>query len=515
MLESKLVEDIELKTLAIIEEVQKLKAATETSGKLVAYTCQNPDVKPEQIKEVVSKAQADLTRTIARVQALEQKLTTEIRSNLIHVNEMLDAKTFIARAKQLGRYVKRDITKKGLSNYVTPISKGVEKMYKRLAKGYLSTREDFVQAQFRIANESIQNLHAEVHDFVEKISISREVEDVLPFYYKQLFLGRHALLDEHLMEKSPELDQLKQALKRSAQGIDGAALVTGCMGSGYSSTAEIWASKIESSSYYEIKAPSRTELLNEESWDNAMFASANVQNWPEYKTKLNPGDTLFFKDIELWFVKGASNLAFEKLLEFIRTYGGKLNIYISCNIEFYKYVRKVTAFDNVLHSSIIIAPRSAEIATKELMHRHNSGGMKLMIGEKFLKQLPKRQQNKIVKKFHQRSNGTIGSALYLWLANIVEVKGDTLYMKEPPITANPVITNSDWLILLNEFVIHKEMTAETALVIFKSQRKAVIRRSFTSLLRTGLLTERNEILTINPYAEMYVEEILRENGIIS
>ena len=138
-----------------------------------------------------------------------------------------------------------------------------------------------------------------------------------------------------------------------------------------------------------------------------------------------------------------------------------------------------------------------------------------MIGEKFLKQLPKRQQNKIVKKFHQRSNGTIGSALYLWLANIVEVKGDTLYMKEPPITTNPVITNSDWLILLNEFVIHKEMTAETALVIFKSQRKAVIRRSFTSLLRTGLLTERNEILTINPYAEMYVEEILRENGIIS
>lgn len=515
MLESKLVEDIELKTLSIIEEVQKLKVATETSGKLVAYTCQNPEVKPEQLKEVVSKAQADLTSTIARVQALEQKLTTEIRSNLIHVNEMLVAKTFIARANQLGRYVKRDITKKGMRNYITPISTGIEKIYKRLASRYLSTREDFVQAQFRIANESIHNLHAEVHDFIELISISSEVEEVLPFYYKQLFLGRHALLDELLMEKSHEHSQLKQAFKRSEQGVDGAILITGCLGSGYSSTAEIWASKIESSSFYEIKAPSRVELLNEKSWDNAMFESANVQNWPEYKTKLEPGDTLFFKDIELWFVKGTSNLVFEKFLEFIRTYGGKLNIYISCNIEFYKYVRKVTALDNVLHSSIIIAPRSAEIAMKELMYRHNSGGMKLMIGEKFLTQLPKRQQNKIIKKFHQRSNGTIGSVLYLWLANIVAVKGDTLYMEEPAITTNPVITNPDWLVLLNEFLIHKEMTAETAIEIFKSQEKAVIRRSFTSLLRTGLLKERNEMYAINPYAEMYVEEILRENGLIS
>ena len=128
--------------------------------------------------------------------------------------------------------------------------------------------------------------------------------------------------------------------------------------------------------------------------------------------------------------------------------------------------------------------------------------------------MSRRQRNKIIKKFHQRSNGTIGSASYLWLANIVAVKGDTIYMMEPSFSDNPVISDPDWLLLLNELLIHKEMTIETAIEIFKNQSKVSIRRLFTSLLRSGLLIERNNIYSINAFAEMHVQEILKENGII-
>jgi hypothetical protein len=87
-------------------------------------------------------------------------------------------------------------------------------------------------------------------------------------------------------------------------------------------------------------------------------------------------------------------------------------------------------------------------------------------------------------------------------------------MRVPSTADLPVITNSDWLILLNEMQIHKEMTIGTGTKIFRSDTGIEVNQMFQSLARCGLLIESNKTFSINPYAEMYVQQLLVENGLI-
>jgi hypothetical protein len=514
LLESKLSEEIEQNVSAIVSETQKIKLKVESSAKLVTYTCQNPEATNIQVKEVLQKTKEDLANWNRKIESLQEKLTSDIRSNLIQIDEILESKMLITRANKLDRYVKRETTKRGWKNSFRNISNSLETIYYKMVRGYLNKREELENAQFNIKNESNQNLHAEIRDFVERIAILPQVEDILPFYYKQLFLGRHGILTLGEGEKSKEELQFELAMERHASGMDGAILVTGNAGSGYTSTAESMVAGVDSGKYYVVNGPERSEGISKESWEKAMFSSAEVQNWPEYKTKLNPGDRIHFKDIELWFLKGSDNEVFEELLDFIRTYGGKLKICLTCGIEFYKYVRKLTSFDSVLQSTIITSPVSLKSTIKEITHRHHSGGMKMVLEGKSFEQMNKRQVNQLLRRYHSISNGHIGAALHLWLANITSVKNDTIFMRVPSAVDLPVITNPDWLILLNEMQIHKEMTMGTGTKVFRSDTGIEVNQMFQSLIRCGLLIESNKTFTINPYAEMYVQQLLVENGLI-
>ncbi|MBL4705373.1 MAG: hypothetical protein JKY54_12695 [Flavobacteriales bacterium] len=87
-------------------------------------------------------------------------------------------------------------------------------------------------------------------------------------------------------------------------------------------------------------------------------------------------------------------------------------------------------------------------------------------------------------------------------------------MREPTLPNIPAITNSDWLLLLNELMVHKSLTVDLALTIFKGETRTETYQIFQSLCRSGLVEERNKEYSMNPYAAMFVQDILNENGII-
>lgn len=514
MLESKLTEDIEQEISAIQNEIQKVYLKTESSTKLINYTCQNPEVEADQVIEVLEKTRTELQASIERVAILEQNLSSGIRGDLLHLNELLDSEALITRANKYDRYVKRETAKKGINAQLRSIATAFGRWYRKAAKGLLNKREELIQAQFQVENEENRNLHSVVRDFVDSITIAPAVEEALPFYYKQLFMGRHELLNDAVKSRAGEEAQFKKAIERHNSGADGAILITGKAGSGYSQIGEELASRVEGGVLYQIKAPSRVHELSLGALEEAMFTSAEVQNWQEYKTKLNHGDTILFKDIESWFVKGSSNEVFESILEFIRNYGGKLKICLTCGMEFYRYARKVTSLDSSLQSTIILAPLSTEVTVKELLHRHNSGGMDLVLEGIRFDRMNQRQIQKVLRKYHSISNGNVGAAAYMWLANITDVKDNVIHMREPASPDVPVIANPDWLILLNELLLHRSMTIATALSVFKGESRINLYQLFQSLSRSGLIEERGKIYSINPYAAMFVQDILDENGVI-
>lgn len=513
LLESKLSEEIELTVSSIVSETQKVKQQLENGAKLITYTCQNPDVTNDQVNEVLQKSKKELESAIVKVDSLQEKLKSDIRENLTQVDELLDFKSLITRAGKLDRYIKRESSRRGWKNSTKQLSRLVQGIYTQIAQGYINKRDELSNAQFSIKHESDQNLHGIVKDFVDQITIKPQVEELLPFYYKQLFLGRYGLMTSDRENNNGKV-QFDKAIQRNESGMDGAILITGNEGSCYLAEAEALVSGLEGGSFYKVECPDRTADLSNEIWENALFSSAEVQNWPEYKTKMNPGDRVYFKNIELWFLKGGENEAFDQLISFIRTYSGKLKICLSCNIEFYKFIKQLISFDGVLQSTIIIAPISLNTAIREVEHRHQSGGMKTVIAGKSFEQLGRRNTNRLFRKYHSISNGNLGAIQHLWLANISDVKKETIIMGSPTALNLPIISNSDWLVALNELLIHKVLTIETAQVIFRSETGIEIYQVFQSLKRCGLVIESSNTFVINPFAEMYVQQILIENGLI-
>ncbi len=514
MLESKLSQDIQEEISNIQRELNKLTVKADSATKLVTYTSQNPEVEQEQVEEVLKKCRLTVDDALDRVSILENTLAAGIRGGLTHFNEMMDSDSLITRATAYEKYVKREAAGRGVKKWFETVVSAFTKAYKIAARGILNKRDQLIRTQFEIENEQHRNLHGVVRDFVASVSISPEVEENLPFYYKQLFVGRHELLNEEVKSREGEKQQFMQAIARHESGTDGAILITGNALSGYNFLNTELLSTVDSGTLYQVKPPVSRKALSVADFENAMFESAEVQNWQEYKTKLNPGDRLVINDLERWFHKGSDNKAFSALMEFVQTYGGKLKISMSCGVHFYKYAKKALRLDSVLQTTILISPLSAEVTQQELWHRHQSGGLELYVSGKHWDQYSKTSQNRFLRRYHSISNGNVGAAGYLWLASIKEVKHDKIYLDELAVPNVPPIDNTDWLLMLYEVLIHREYTIDMAVQTFRGDNRLDLFQTFQSLLRAGLLEIHNEKYSLNPYSEMFVEDILDENGLI-
>jgi predicted transcriptional regulator of viral defense system len=113
------------------------------------------------------------------------------------------------------------------------------------------------------------------------------------------------------------------------------------------------------------------------------------------------------------------------------------------------------------------------------------------------------------------SQGNIGVALHLWQANIESIHKNVIVIKHPNKEEMPLLTNTDWQVLLVQFVIHKHLTIARIKRIFDHSDKKQSEDLLNNLMRSGLVEQiMGSTYRIPPYLTGAVSKYLKESKVL-
>ncbi len=161
------------------------------------------------------------------------------------------------------------------------------------------------------------------------------------------------------------------------------------------------------------------------------------------------------------------------------------------------------------------APFDAESLKEIILFRHRSGGLGLHFGEKTNKLSPSVLAG-IITKYFNYSKGNVGVALQQWIANVINVKDDTIFIKAPQMPDVSVLgyLDTETCIYLSLFALHTQLSFSKLERITSDNKEEILDR-LMFLKRTGLIDELPDgIYEINRYTYPHVLNKLQERELI-
>ena len=355
----------------------------------------------------------------------------------------------------------------------------------------------------------------ELLTIIENVSPDLQVLDKLPFYYRQLFLGKQNIDRAFwtgrgviLLESRKAIERFRQGLARQDSLSTGGLLILGEQNSGKTYLSQYIAGKhFNKRKIYQINPPEGGSI------DIQVFAKV-LQGVINDHEETEPGakprtlkdvekDSVFiFNDIELWWERSRDGLVvIEQMLKVINQYGGKLFFIFNGNIHSFRYINRLINFSDSFQKMLECEPFSAEELKDIMLFRHKSTGIKYRLRNKREDDISGWRQARLFSKHFNYSKGNVGVALNAWISNIHSVnlsdkgaelsvsKGTGLVqIREPKIPNLDRLRhmNPDWLLFIIQFILHKKMTVQKLQRVSHLPAETVVSQ-LNLLLRAGVI----------------------------
>jgi hypothetical protein len=377
----------------------------------------------------------------------------------------------------------QNLREKGKSN----IQRQLNQFWYRQSIGVIFTKKLKAQAapvRFRV-NDALAAL--------ETISIKPEVDAKLPFFYRQLFIRKQYYLNELWTGREKELREAERAVTRSLSGISGAIMVTGDHHSGKTFFSQYFVSKFyPGANVFTLTPPyagSTDVNLFKKSLENIFETSGSY-----YKifNSLPEKTVLIVDDLALWWEQtGQGYGVVAQLIDLIDKYSNRCLFVINLNRFSYELMRRMHPIENYFLSIIELQPFTAEELQEIIMKRHNTLNLKLRMRERLRDNLRPWDYAKLFSKYFTVSGGNVGVALQSWLANIEEVKDDTLYIGMPH---QPDLSTFDalkpgWFLIIIQLMLHKRANLRKLARICRDTPQE-IKENIDILFRSGIIVEK-------------------------
>jgi len=510
---SKIKDVFQLAHNAVNSEVVKV----ENGLRLLKFTLQNIENESANSNEITEKVKESLVEAKEQLVTVQIRLNGDIKTVLELLNKMLNDEIIISRADTLDGIILREKTRKGAAKYLSNVKNRFEKINNGLDRLLIKARDLFAITGYQNRTKSVQNPHNRLADFMDSVSLSPILEKQLPFYYKQLFLGKHLSPDKPLQNRLTELEMARKSIERFKSGRTGAILFTGDPFSGKSYLMHNVVNVYCEKNVYNITAPLHIINFSEKVFDNALNAATGIEgSYIQIMNELPEGSTLVFEDLELWwtrFTKGADLL--NRIMSVVKSYGHKHLFLFDCNIYFYEHIRQYIDIDSKLLSTITVSPLKTNEINEAVMHRHSSGGESFLWKGKPEKELKQREQNQLFKKLSSKSDGNVGFSFYMWLANINSIEDGVLDLKKMESLELPNVLLSDWNLMLLQILLHKQIDFNQLCTVYHTESSESINTTLQSLIRAGIVLNPNNLFEISPYALPYLIKYLRKHQLIN
>ena len=346
---------------------------------------------------------------------------------------------------------------------------------------------------------------------VESFSPPAGVVSDLPFYYRQLFLGKHAVKHEFWLRRTEERQRAERAIRRYRDGYHGAILITGEGLSGKSSFCRYLADTyFRQQKVYHIFAPDGGSADPHQFKRTLQAAMETTGDCEDIIQSVPSGSLVVFHDLELWWERSPHGFAvIDMLLAMIDRHSDRCLFLVNAQSHSFRFINRIKPIEQAFLDMIDCEPFDAKDLQTAILVRHRSGGFMFDLEGRSENQLSDFRLARLFTEYFDFSAGNIGVALHAWIGHIHTANGEHLMVHTPSRPDLSILEqmDSEWLVWLQQFVLHKHLTRQRLVNIFRHE--ADISTYYHALKRAGLTIESSKgVIELNPYIRPFVVQVL-------
>ena len=462
-----------------------------------------------EIDQLLKRVQAKLAEEYELFQTTKLRFKENIRAIEYNLQMELDTRYLVEHADNWSRYISVSKRKKGIDQIIEQVKAKVSHWRQGINSMISEKRHESIVSVF----ESKYALKSDIElglNFVHGLYPAKTVLENLPFYYKQLFQGKHLPVQQQYIGRSRELDQLGQALREERKG---AILIAGKSSSGKTHFSEHIADTKFKGKIFRIDAGAKQGTVKELQRAIAS-ATGKTGEIEQCFSSLPKHSIILFNDIEVWWDRSTEEDALIILIKAIEKFHQKHQFILNINLHAMEALSKQRPLKKVVTTTIVLPPVSKEALERIILERHKIGGLDLVFkGEE--NRLEGKNFNHLIHKIHAESQGNIGLGLQLWLKQIDAFSDNKIYMEVQPRLEMLKVREAHWKWLLYQFLINKNLSKSKLNEMF-GDNAAEMHPFLQELLKAEILNEVGKnTYTLNKVVKPNIENWLTSHNLLN
>ena len=437
------------------------------------------------------------------------KFGESIRKILSDLNHDLRIKHIILNPtswnKPFANYSRKSIANR-FTNFIKSKYFGI---YKSINEAISDKRHESIVSNF----ENQHNLKTEVElakEFVNEAELATTSGKRLPFYYKQLFQGKHIPVKGKYIGRSALIASL---LKRQTIEKNLSILIGGSAGSGKTHFAKHLASLFGNKQVYYINAC--IGQATDRSLNQAFAKACELEGTASTILKSIKKQSIFIiDDLESWWDRTLTNDPLNKILALVKQHKQKHKFILTSNLYAIEAYRSQRELQQAISLSVSLAPLSKDSIKEILLERHMLGGLDLELKEEY-NEFDSRNFDNLISNLYYYCKGNVGRAQQIWLQQIANVSQNVLSVEQVKTKNLNNISNANWQWILYQMLINDGLTTKLISKLFENESEhihAVIEDLYTA----GIVVKKgSHDAFIKSEVKPAVEQWLVEFGLLN
>jgi hypothetical protein len=452
--------------------------------RFVAFVHQNLENYSRDINAVIGKLNVVFGEWINRKEALKQDHTepaelspslnqikdeaqhlvdvfeSEINERLNRVLSQLNVQHIIDESDQLKQYIRKIEIQKGFQGRLKRTLSRINQRFLHLLYSVEKRLDEQKQKEFSDPLQKALDSLDQIRAFHDLVHPDPGIRDSIPYYYRQLFSGKHLQSQSSSSSRDSEIEQFKKAIEQLGKGVNGAIAITAPAYSGKSFLTEKIVNQLIRGKVHYIRPPqggavSRSDL-------DIAFSSATGQpgTAPVILDSFHQKSIFVFSDLELWWLNHPEG--HEVIDYLVDTLLGcdRGHIFVfNCDQYAFVQLKRTTRINEVLLATIPLAPMTKKAIREEILKRHKTGGFDLIYrGHLIDASREDRHFDQLFEQLFQLSRGNIGLALQIWLRSVDRDQNGRYILRKPMAVKFPEISDPVWQNMLQQLALHHALS---------------------------------------------------------
>jgi len=508
------------KQLTILrQQLNRVSGSVYNQASLLSYGLDSSKSRQQEaeVEQVLEKAAGELQVLSEAAGNIFSTFQAEVKEKYEAAEAALDVQSILSNAEELSQYVRKISRQRGLAAWRDWLKRRVDRSRRKWSLFIARRKEDVAVAAFEHKQDRLRSDRDRLRAFAESVNPSHKVQQKLPFYYRQLFSGKHLNLGRRTVSRSREMEEIRKSLFYLREGMEGGIMITGDPMSGKSYFMEYAARQVVEGKLLRVVPPpggASVPRALQKSFEQAIGQRGTIAALLQ---QLPAGSGILLEDAELWWLRQEEGQrAIAALIETIQQFGARHRFFLTAGLEGLRHLRENTSIERGLLSTVVLSPLSPTQLKQVVWARHKAGGLQLLVGGKPESELHEKDWERIFSRFHKIAEGNVGLALQQWQAQISLHKSGALELNpHPELPDFPELEDASWYFVLMQLYLHKALSHRRFYRLFESEGKSWLEDHVAELHKAGiLLPHSRDVLELQPVVRYHLGRVLKERGLL-